>query len=244
MSLEECAVQADTVFVGTVVDIQTRWGDTGKLIWTDYVFKVQDTWKGAPGEGFRTVSVGGGTAGDKTIILTEVPSFQVGGTYAVYAYDNARLIAEAVVGVDQGLFREVADAETGQLFLIDARGYRMEVLQNGCIVSGRLTQRVGDTQKAHVFTDDELVAQQVAFEGQYGPTAIPPPVVRDAGGNILPTDPAPPKTLREKAMDELRGAPQGEPLSLDALKTRTLAVLGLTDSGIPAISPARPKGGM
>jgi hypothetical protein len=237
LPLDEVARQADVVFVGTVVDIRTRWGDTGKLIWTDYIFRVHETWKGAPGELFRTVSVGGGTIGEKTFLLSEVPSFEKGGTYVVYAYDNARLTAEAVVGVEQGLFREVADASTGKPFLIDAQGYRMERLPNGCLTHGRLTQRVGDTQRARVLSDDDLVAQQESFERENGPASIDPPVVRDADGNLVSSGGPPPKSHREKAMEAVATHPAGEPLTREALREWTLEILRV------APEPAATKGG-
>lgn len=234
VSLEECAAKADSVFVGTVVDIQARWGEGGKLIWTDYTFRVQEGWKGAPGDGLRVVSVGGGAIGDRAFQLSEVPSFEMGGTYVVYAYDNARLYAEAVVGVEQGLFREVADARTGKKFLVDAGGYRMEKLADGCIVRGRLTQRVGDTQTAHVLTDEELVAQQEAFEREAGPATIPPPVVRDAAGNIVPTRADAPKTARQRAQEQVRLHPAGEPVTREMLREFTLHALGLTGPAGPS----------
>jgi len=182
--LEECAREADAVFVGRVVSVTTRWGDSGKMIWTDYQFQVEEVWKGQP-EVFRTVSVAGGTVDGQSILVSHVPAFEKHATYVVFAYDNARLVAEAVVGVEQGLFREVTDASTGQKVLLDAFGYLMERNQEGRIVRGRLTRPLDGGERAQVFTDQELKAQQKSFDAQFAPAAMPQPVYRDASGNPL-----------------------------------------------------------
>ena len=218
--LEECAREADSVFVGRVVAVTTRWGDTGKMIWTDYLFQVEEVWKGQP-ETYQTVSVAGGTVGGHSILVSHVPAFEQHATYVVYAYDNSRLTAEAVVGVEQGLFREVADATTGQKVLVDAFGYLMERNQEGRIVRGRLTKPLDGGQRAQVLTDQELKAQQKSFEAQFIHPPIPQPVYRDAGGNALQAAPeAPVSRTLKKPVQVL-----GTPLTREDLKAFTFAVL-------------------
>lgn len=230
--LEECAREADSVFVGRVVAVTTRWGDTGKMIWTDYVFQVEEVWKGQPTT-YRTVSVAGGTVGGQSILVSHVPTFEQHATYVVYAYDNARLVAEAVVGVEQGLFREVADAATGQKVLVDAYGYLMERNQKGRIVRGRLTMPLDGGERAHVLTDQELKAQQKSFDAQFAHPAMPQPVYRDASGNALPAPvaPAAPRALQKPVQVS------GTPLTREDLKSFTFAVLAAAPQ-TPACSPA------
>jgi hypothetical protein len=217
--LEDCAREADTVFVGRVVAVTTRWGDTGKMIWTDYLFQVEEVWKGQAAS-YRTVSVAGGTVGGQSILVSHVPAFERHATYVVFAYDNARLVAEAVVGVEQGLFREVTDASTGQKVLLDAFGYLMERNQEGRIVRGRLTRPLDGGERAQVFTDQELKAQQQSFESQFAHPAMPQPVYRDASGNPLPASEAPAsRTLHSPV--QVAGAP----VTREDLKAFTFAVL-------------------
>lgn len=217
--LEECAREADTVFVGRIVAVTTRWGDSGKMIWTDYLFHVEEVWKGQPAS-YRTVSVAGGTVGGQSILVSHVPAFEQHATYVVYAYDNARLVAEAVVGVEQGLFREVTDASTGQKVLLDAFGYLMERNQEGRIVRGRLTRPLDAGERAQVLEDQELKAQQKSFDAQFAHAAMPQPVYRDAGGNPLPAPEAPAsRTLHSPAQVP------GAPVTREDLKAFTIAVL-------------------
>jgi len=217
--LEECAREADAIFVGRVVAVTTRWGDSGKMIWTDYLFQVEEVWKGQPAS-YRTVSVAGGTVGGQSILVSHVPAFEQHATYVVYAYDNARLVAEAVVGVEQGLFREVTDASTGQKVLLDAFGYLMERNQEGRIVRGRLTRPLDGGERAQVFTDQELKAQQQSFESQFAHPAMPQPVYRDASGSLLPASEAPAsRTLHSPV--QVAGAP----VTREDLKAFTFAVL-------------------
>jgi len=218
--LEECAREADSVFVGRVVAVTTRWGDTGKMIWTDYLFQVEEVWKGQP-ETYQTVSVAGGTVGGHSILVSHVPAFEQHATYVVYAYDNSRLTAEAVVGVEQGLFREVADATTGQKVLVDAFGYLMERNQEGRIVRGRLTKPLDGGQRAQVLTDQELKAQQKSFEAQFIHPPIPQPVYRDAGGNALQAAPEAPVNRAHPNPVQVSGVP----LTREDLKAFTFAVL-------------------
>lgn len=218
--LEECAREADSVFVGRVVAVSTRWGDTGKMIWTDYLFQVEEVWKGQPAS-YRTVSVAGGTVGGQSILVSHVPAFEQHATYVVYAYDNARLVAEAVVGVEQGLFREVADTSTGQKILVDAFGYLMERTREGRIVRGRLTKPLDGGQRAQVLTDQELKAQQKSFEAQYAHPPMPQPVYRDASGHALQ---APAVQTAPRAPGQPVQVP-GTLLTREDLKSFTFAVL-------------------
>jgi hypothetical protein len=219
VSLEECVRDADRVFVGTVSGISTRWGDSGKMIWTDYFFQVEEVWKGK-GEDYLTVSVAGGTVGNQSILLSHVPTFDLHATYVVFAYDNARLVAEGVVGVEQGLFREVTDASSGQKVILDDYGYLMEKGRDGCIRRGRLTRPLEGGLKAEILTAEELKAQQSAFEKQYDHPAMPRPVYRDASGAPME---APPLSRSESAAKPM--AVPGQPLTRDDLRAYTFKVL-------------------
>jgi hypothetical protein len=219
VTLDECALLADEVFVGRVVAVTTRWGDTGKMIWTDYLFQVEDTWKGRA-EGYKTVSVAGGTVGHKTILLSHVPSFDLHATYVVFAYGGDRLVAEGVVGVEQGLFREVTEEKTGQRVLLDAFGYLMERDASGKIVRGRLTRPVDGGERAHVFTPAELKDQQRRFESEVAHAPLEAPVVRDASGTVLHTPTPPPSEAMRRSLPEA-----GIPLTREDLKSFALSVL-------------------
>jgi hypothetical protein len=242
MCMEEVIFEADIVFVGTLVDIQTRWGEGNKMIWTDYYFSVEEVWKGQAEGNPHVVSVGGGTVGGQSIMLSHVPNFETGSTYVVYSYHNARLYAEATVGVEQGIFREVVDDDTEEKFIIDYFGYRMERLDDHTILRGRMTRRIEDTQRAHVLTDQEIYYQQLAIEQERAEHSVPEPVYRDPDGNVIPSRKAPEPTLQERVERVLSTTPQGEPLTREALKAYTLNVLN-GDEGATAPSRVKTKGG-
>ena len=243
MCLEEVIFEADIVFVGTVVDIQTRWGEGKKMIWTDYYFSVDEVWKGLAEGNPHVVSVGGGTVGEQSIMLSHVPNFEMGSTYVVYSYHNARLYAEATVGVEQGIFREVVDDSTNEKFLIDYFGYRMEHQGDHTILRGRMTRRIGDTQRTHVLTDQEIYFQQLAIEQERDERSIPEPVYRDPDGNVISSRKAPEPTLQERVERVIATTPQGKPLTREVLKAYTLGALNSTDQGAAAPSLVKTKGG-
>jgi len=243
MCLEEVVLEADVVFVGTVVDVRTRWGDGKKMIWTDYWFDVQEVWKGSVDGDPHAVSVAGGTVGEQSVLLSHVPSFEPGGTYVVYAYHNARLYAEAAVGVEQGIFREVADGETGETFLIDYFGYRMEHQVAHTIFRGRMTERVGDAEAAHVLTDQEIYYQQLAHEREREARSAGEPVYRDPEGNVVPSRKPPEPTLEERVQAAIDTTPRGEPVTREILRNYTARLLGGVEGGAAAPGSPRAKGG-
>ncbi len=243
MCIEEVILEADIVFVGTLVDIQSRWGEGKKMIWTDYYFAVDEVWKGQAEGNPHVVSVGGGTVGEQSIMLSHVPNFEMGSTYVVYSYHNARLYAEATVGVEQGIFREVVDDSTNEKFLIDYFGYRMELQEDHTVLRGRMTRRIGDTQRTHVLTDQEIYFQQLAIERERDEHSIPEPVYRDPDGNVIPSRKVPEPTLEERVEAIIATTPEGEPLTREKLKTFTQNLLDGSGGRAAAPSRVKTKGG-
>lgn len=236
VSLQECALQADQVFVGQVVRITTRWGDTNKMIWTDYLFRVEEGWKGRPGA-FVTLSAAGGTVGNRSIYVTETPTFEIQGTYVVYAYDGARNYAAPVVGVEQGLFKEVTDMDTGRRVLIDASGYLMEGREDGSVMRGRFTKAIGDGASVHILNDAEIKAQQEAFEAQFPKVEMSKPIYRDAHG--LPVA-APPEATPQVEPPAPSAPPASAPLTRTALREFTQRALAAAPESCAPDKGAKP----
>lgn len=161
----------------------------------------------------------GGSVGEKTILVSEVPQFTRGGTYIVFAYDASRLYHSAVVGVEQGMFQEVTDGRSGERILVDRWGRRMERGGEGELVRGRPT-RFLDADRVVVQTDEELVETEQAHRAGDASRPWPQPVVRDGNGRVLPAAAAP-RTARATAV-----SPEREPATrehLRSLVTRALA---------------------
>ena len=100
------SARCDQIFVGKVVDVRTRWGDLYNMIWTDYEFEVVDVWSGDAGRCRFVVSVAGGTVGEKTILVSEVPQFTRGGTYIVFGTTRAGCITRPSWASSKGCSRK------------------------------------------------------------------------------------------------------------------------------------------
>jgi hypothetical protein len=86
------AKKSDRVVVGVVEDVSARFGvnDFGdRLIVSDVWLRVQETLKGAP-QNLVPVEVEGGTVGDLTLRVSDLPVFQKG--------DRAVFLLDAVAG--------------------------------------------------------------------------------------------------------------------------------------------------
>ena len=168
MPLDEVFTRGEAVFVGKVVSTRAVWGEGRKMIWTEYTFDVRETWKGE-GSARRVVRVAGGTLDGRAILLSHVPSFEVGGTYVVSAYGNDHLYASPVVGTEQGLFREVIEETSGDTLLVDAGGRRLERDGSGRLRRGRPSEPAALPGIVRLVSDRDLALRA----SDAGPKKLP-----------------------------------------------------------------------
>lgn len=185
MPVDEVFTAGEAVFVGKVVSTRTVWGEGQKMIWTEYTFDVRESWKGERASR-RAVRVAGGTLDGRSIQLSHVPSFEVGGTYVVSAYGNEHLYASPVVGTEQGLFREVIEETSGETLLVDSEGQRLERDGAGRLVRGRPSEPGASPGLVRLVSDRELALRA---SGVF-PRKLPDPVYRDGAGNLVAKAPA------------------------------------------------------
>jgi hypothetical protein len=95
MSLEDLSREASSIVVGEVTDMQSQWEDGN--IYTDVTISVERYIKGAGGKEV-TIKVLGGTVGDITQWVSDVPDFQIGERTLIF------LRNDQVVGWHQGKF--------------------------------------------------------------------------------------------------------------------------------------------
>jgi len=183
--LDEVFTRGEAVFVGTVVSSRAVWGEGRKMIWTEYTFDVRETWKGE-GASRRVVRVAGGTLDGRSVKLSHVPSFDVGGTYVLSAYGNDHLYGSPVVGTEQGMFREVIEEASGETLLVDSEGRRLERDPGGALRRGRPTEPASLPGIVRLVTDRELALRAV----DPGPKKLSDPVYRDPDGNVVSKAPA------------------------------------------------------
>jgi len=120
LTFDQLAERAATIVVSTVTSRRSEWENYGasRLIVTKVTLAVEQTLKGsAP----RTlvVEVLGGTIGDQTLHVSHVPSFKVGDRDVLFL-NGALHAVSPVVGSDQGRFRVMNEAATGNARILDA----------------------------------------------------------------------------------------------------------------------------
>lgn len=185
VGLDEVFTLGEAVFVGTVASTRTVWGEGKRMIWTEYSFAVRETWKGEAAPR-RVVRVAGGRLDGQAIVLSHVPTFEVGATYVVSAYGNDHLYASPVVGTEQGMFREVLEEATGEALLVDVDGRRLERDGSGHLRRGRPSDPGSQAGLVHLVSDSELALRASSVAPKAGPAMV----YRDASGNVVEKTPA------------------------------------------------------
>lgn len=217
MPVDEVFTAGEAVFVGTVVSTRTVWGEDGKMIWTEYAFDVREAWKGDRASR-RVVRVAGGTLDGRSIQLSHVPSFEVGGTYVVSAYGNEHHYASPVVGTEQGLFREVVEETTGETLLVDVEGHRLERDGSGRLVRGRPSEPGAAPGLVRLVSNQEMAMRA----SEVSPRKLPDPVYRDAAGNVVAKAPA--RVTRPRNAVPLRL--DGSTVTVSSLREHVARLLG------------------
>ena len=119
---DQLVTRADTVFKGTVASTTSQWIGEGsnRHIVTFVRFQVEETYKGTPATE-QTLRFMGGTVGDETMAVPDMPQFQTGQTAVLFVVNNGKQFCP-LVGVAQGRFRVVRDTATGrERIFTDAR---------------------------------------------------------------------------------------------------------------------------
>jgi hypothetical protein len=183
----ERLASGERVFVGDVIGVSTRWGEGRKMIWTDYLFAVEETWTGTDAPR-QVVSVAGGTVDGETILVTHGARFEVGETYLVSAWGNEHLYSSAVVDGDRAYYRRVVDEATSAEVFLDPEDRRMEARPDGVLVPGRLSAPAGKPGFVRFPSDEEFAYLLAQTEEK---TAALVPVYLDPSGRRIAPFPAP-----------------------------------------------------
>jgi len=84
MSLEELASGADSIIVGQVLHRKSHWNRDKTEIFTRVVISTAEHLKGGAHSGNIVISVPGGTIGETTVEVTDVPDFSVGEKVVIF----------------------------------------------------------------------------------------------------------------------------------------------------------------
>ena len=111
---DQLVARADTVFKGTVTGKRSEWtgeGSTRRIV-TFVTFQVEETYKGPPAAE-QTLRFLGGTVGNDTMDVPEMPRFEPGQKAVLFVVGNGKQFCP-LVGVAQGRFHVVKDIDTGR----------------------------------------------------------------------------------------------------------------------------------
>lgn len=113
-SLEDLTDRNSTVVLGRVLEARSYWNGDATFILTEVRVQAQETLKGDPGTGEFTVTLMGGTVGDRTVLIVGGAGLVPGKSYVLFLDEEDLPGAVAVRTVRdhcQGVFEVVATAQ-------------------------------------------------------------------------------------------------------------------------------------
>jgi len=117
-TFEEMVDRADLVFVGKVASSRADWrtAGTNRVIFTRVEFENEETLKGKAGASL-TLQFLGGTVGDMTLQVADVPRFNAGDRVLLFVEGNGAQFCP-LVGVFHGKFGLRKDERSGREFVL------------------------------------------------------------------------------------------------------------------------------
>lgn len=195
ISIDEAFVNADFIIRGVVRDSQSHWDEKRIMIFTDYTIEVLEELKGnSPSQ--IEMSFAGGKVGNKSILVTDVPTLKIGEEYIICAYEKEKKYSVPVVGGYQGIFRFIRDEMKGIELVVDYYGYQLEAIDNKIIKGLPLKKEADGSVKAleEVRTEKKEITEKPIIRDAHGNTIIPEnhefakPKVREKGRAIIKTE--------------------------------------------------------
>lgn len=111
---DQLVTRADTVFKGTVTAKTSQWTgeNSTRRIVTRVSFHVEETYKGESLPD-QTLQFLGGTVGDDTMEVPDMPQFEVGQKAVLFVVGNGKQYCP-LVGITQGRYHVVKETATGR----------------------------------------------------------------------------------------------------------------------------------
>ena len=108
-TFENLVDNASDIFIGRVARVESRWVDTpwGAVIFTYVTFDIEQSMKGTA-RVQTTLQFRGGTVGDVTLHIADMPEFRVGDRDLLFVGD--RTAVSPLIGFMHGRFRIQHDA--------------------------------------------------------------------------------------------------------------------------------------
>ncbi len=120
-SFDELVSSAQVIFQGTVTGVRSEWiGEGAQRRIVSYVtFKVEDAFKGAPGDQI-TLRMLGGTVDGHTMQVSDAPTFKVGDRDVLFVENNGTQFIP-LVGIMHGRYR-VREDDAGRDVILTNKG--------------------------------------------------------------------------------------------------------------------------
>lgn len=129
LTLESLTATAADVYVATVLSATPLLDSGTNSVWTEYLLRIDETWKGSQTTTRRLRFFGGETDGRSEGIAGQ-PTLDIGAQYLFFVDSDSTNFAPTV-GVGQGIFRVITIAGEGggpnAIELISAEGERLEI---------------------------------------------------------------------------------------------------------------------
>lgn len=157
-----------------VVNSYAQWNAEHTAIFTHYVVEpVRQSGGADRGARFELLFAGGRASDGKQMIVTEVPSLEVGGQYILFLHPRETKHAAPTVGMWQGSFRVVRDPDTKNTVLVDPNGRVVEQDSRGELHRGRFVK-----VDQHGFVTPATIEPEPGMEAD--------PILTAPDGRVLP----------------------------------------------------------
>ena len=175
LTLSDVRDRSAGIVRGTVVDESVRV--TPSMVWTDYTVRVDEVLSGTAVTGNVTISVAGGEAPERPVIVAGAPRLVLGEAYVFFLEPHGRKpLLVPTVGWGQGIYQLVRTSE-GREALVSADGEPLEIVAEEKLHRGA----------AVVVTDGRIEPRErraIEAHGQRGAAAAQP-VARNADGSLV-----------------------------------------------------------
>jgi len=208
LELDELRSRAESVFAGQVLDISTRAGTEGGMVWTDYQIEVNDVLAGRDPGALTTLSFAGGDTDGLSIGVPGVPQLRMGDRYVFFVAPRlagSKPTFVPTLGWGQGLYRivRVNDGEKSTTALVSADGEPLELAADGSLTRGDAVSVSGDKiAEPGPAMREGVPVQRTSME-------TPDGVVRTVTASPEAAKPAAPHVRTFATIDDLRLFVQG-----------------------------------
>ncbi|MCF7805130.1 MAG: PQQ-binding-like beta-propeller repeat protein [Candidatus Marinimicrobia bacterium] len=140
VTVPEVAQTADVIFMGTVLEQESRVNDAGNLIVTDVQFRndkivyQSESAQGSFGD-FIEITYTGGQIEELALIVSESPRLQTKQQYIVFLHADGKSYFNPVVAGSHGIFNVLTDSVAEQQYVLNTASQGITGVENGYLTT-------------------------------------------------------------------------------------------------------------